>query len=134
MSEAQNYNPPPPLTQCKGDFFGFFFLCTIFHSASSAASQIPLYRRRLGLNRRQLRLYGIGCRMLQALSLVSLHTVYVRVYSILITQRRGWGGDEPERRLERQQFTKKSWVEITNMNDCISTCRKVLLHVNFYFF
>jgi hypothetical protein len=66
-----------------------------------------------------------------------LHTV-LRVYCKLIpTGKAGGGRDEPERRLEEQQFTP--WVENTNMADCISslltlinTCRKVPLQVNFF--
>ncbi len=48
-----------------------------------------------------------------------LHTVYV--YAVyLFTQRRGEGGrDEPERRLRGN--SSQSWVEDTNMTDCISS-------------
>jgi hypothetical protein len=33
-------------------------------------------------------------------------------------RKRGGGRDEPERRLEGQQFKKLSWVENTNMTGC----------------
>jgi hypothetical protein len=68
------------------------------------------------------------------------YTLCICVYCKLIhTGKAGGGRDEPERRLEEQQFTP--WVENTNMADCISslltlinTCRKVPLQVRWRHF
>ncbi len=69
--------------------------------------------------------FWIFCRIWSPKGLNNSHrlpaTHYLYKLYCTLTQRRGmgWGRVVPERRLEGQQF--QSWVENTNMTDCIST-------------
>jgi hypothetical protein len=64
-------------------------------------------------------------------------TPCIRVRVLFHTAEGGWGEVEPERRERGNSLL--SWVENTNVIDCISslytlinTCRKVPLQVNFF--